>query len=111
MVRWTLALATMAASSAGCLPEAKPVLGKHVLSERDIEYLTFSRAADGEAGDDAVYVKQKPDHPPIPDGEGGEVGYPADLWAVATAGGERRCWWRTCSRSSSIRSGGTRAAG
>jgi hypothetical protein len=74
----------------GCLPEPKPVVGKHLLVERDIRYVTFSRAADGEAGDDAVYVKQKPDHPPIPADIGGEPGYPADLWAVATAGGERR---------------------
>ena len=71
-------------------PNRSRSLGKHILAERDIEYLTFSRAADGEAGDDAVYVKQKPDHPPIPTGVGGDVGYPADLWAVGTAGGERR---------------------
>ena len=57
-------------------------MGKHILAERDIEYLTFSRAADGEAGEDAVFVKQKPDHPPIPADIGGDVGYPADLWAV-----------------------------
>lgn len=89
-MRWTLALAAIMATSAGCLPEPKPVVGKHILAERDIGYLTFSRAADGEAGDDAVYVKQKPDHPPIPSGVGGDVGYPADLWAVGAAGGERR---------------------
>jgi hypothetical protein len=89
-VRWTLALAAIAVASVGCLPEPKPVLGKHVLAERDIGYLTFSRAPDGEAGDHAVYVKQKPDHPPIPPGVGGDVGYPADVWAVGTAGGERR---------------------
>jgi hypothetical protein len=83
-------LVAVLALCVACLPEPRPVVGKHLLLERDIGYLTFSRAPDGEAGEDAVYVKQKPDHPPIPADQGGEVGYPADLWAIGTDGGERR---------------------
>ena len=73
----------------GCLPEPRPAMGKHLAVERGIEYITLSRATDGEAGDDAVYTKQKLMPPPIPP-EGGLVGYPADLWAVNTKDGARR---------------------
>jgi hypothetical protein len=78
-----------AVACAGCLPEPTPAVGKHLVPARDVEYVTLSRGADGEAGDDVVYVKQKDPPTPIPE-SGGLVGYPADLFAVSTGGGATR---------------------
>jgi hypothetical protein len=74
---------------AGCLPEAKPAVGKHLVGVRDVGYVTWARGADGEASDDVVYIKQQNPPPPLPP-EGGPVGYPADLWAVPAVGGPSR---------------------
>lgn len=74
---------------AGCLPEAKPAVGKHLVGIRDVNYVTWSRGADGEPGDDVVYIKRKDPPTPAPP-EGGPLGYPADLWAVPAGGGPSR---------------------
>lgn len=78
-----------AMTCAGCLPEGKPAVGKHLVGIRDVQYVTWSRGADGEAADDVVYIKQKDPPTPLPP-EGGPLGYPSDLWAVPAAGGPSR---------------------
>jgi hypothetical protein len=59
-----------AVACAGCLPEPTPAVGKHLAAVRNVNYVMWSRAPDGEAGEDVVYIKQKDPPPPLPP-EGG----------------------------------------